>query len=219
MVQALLRDRAVSHRGELLQIEQFDFWFRPLRREIPISCLVSFARCSRSPSGLSDGAVLTSSTLESAKRASAHVAAGARRAGRDPGQDRGDDTPRVCGRIRTYRGPGSGSSQASPSTPGSSPLQPASGGERLRRGRPAIREAWQRGDRARAVSSSCPTRSWTRSRWSGRPPSCQERIAQYRDAGVALPMSPRAFATGAVERAVQKTIRACARRGEGGEVL
>src|SRR5437763_848944 len=36
IVRALLRDGVVSHKGEVIDIERFELWFQPLRREMPI---------------------------------------------------------------------------------------------------------------------------------------------------------------------------------------
>ena len=51
----------------------------------------------------------------------------------------------------------------------------------------AIREAWQRGDRDRAVAL-VPDALVDAVALAGSPAQCQERIAQYRDAGVTLPI-------------------------------
>ena len=85
VVRTLLRDGVVSHRGELLQIERFDLWFRPLRPVVPVYLSGVFRPMLEVCGEIAEGAILTSSTLDWARSAAAHVAAGARRAGRDPG--------------------------------------------------------------------------------------------------------------------------------------
>ena len=86
VVRTLLRDGVVSHRGELLQIERFDLWFRPLRPVVPVYLSGVFRPMLEVCGEIAEGAILTSSTLDWARSAAAHVAAGARRrAGLRPG--------------------------------------------------------------------------------------------------------------------------------------
>ena len=47
IIRELLGKGEVSHRGDVYQIDNFDFWFEPLRREIPIYVAAVFPRCWR----------------------------------------------------------------------------------------------------------------------------------------------------------------------------
>ena len=134
VVRTLLRDGVVSHRGELLQIERFDLWFRPLRPVVPVYLSGVFRPMLEVCGEIAEGAILTSSTLDWARSAAAHVAAGARRAGRDPGDIEmaallgcavgpvAEARQRLKPGVATYAG-------------SLSAVQPAPRGERLRRGR------------------------------------------------------------------------------------
>ena len=84
VVRALLRDGEVSHDGETVRIERFDLWFRPFRQDMPIYISALFPKMTELCGEVADGVILTRGTLASAARARAHVAAGARRAGRTP---------------------------------------------------------------------------------------------------------------------------------------
>ena len=82
----LLRDGEVAHEGETVRIERFDLWFRPFRNDVPIYLSALFPKMLELCGEVADGLILTRSTLETAARARAHVAAGAGRAGRDPAE-------------------------------------------------------------------------------------------------------------------------------------
>ncbi len=208
VVRTLLRDGVVSHRGELLQIERFDLWFRPLRPVVPVYLSGVFRPMLEVCGEIAEGAILTSSTLDWARSAAAHVAAGARRAGRDPGDiemaallgcavgPAAEARQRLKPGVAMYAG----------SFPRYNRLLAESG---FAEAAAAIREAWQRGDRDRAVAL-VPDALVDAVALAGSPAQCQERIAQYRDAGVTLPIvTPRIVAGGGTP-AVQEAIRACA---------
>src|SRR5262249_30474661 len=84
VVRALLRDGTVSHVGAAVTIERFDFWFPPLRREMPIYIAALFPPLLQAAGELAQGVLLTWSTLDAGRRARENVAIGARRAGRKP---------------------------------------------------------------------------------------------------------------------------------------
>ena len=76
----------------------------------------------------------------------------------------------------------------------------------------AIREAWQRGDRDRAVAL-VPDALVDAVALAGSPAQCRERIAQYRDAGVTLPIvTPRIVAGGGRGRSRRRSAPARRRR-------
>src|SRR5262249_35053175 len=84
IARALVRDGAISHRGEVVAIERFDLWFPPRRPHIPIYVAALFPRLPELAGELADGALLTWPTPGAIARAVEHVAIGARRARREP---------------------------------------------------------------------------------------------------------------------------------------
>src|SRR5215467_15831978 len=85
IVRALVQNGLVSYRGEVITIERFDLWFRPLRPQIPIYVAALFPRMLEIAGELADGVLLTWPTPRTIVRAVEHVAIGARRAGRAAG--------------------------------------------------------------------------------------------------------------------------------------
>ena len=83
IVRTLIREGEVSHAGETVRIDDFDLWFQPLRREIPIYLSALFPKMTELCGEIADGVILARSTLAGAGTARAHVAAGAARAGHD----------------------------------------------------------------------------------------------------------------------------------------
>jgi alkanesulfonate monooxygenase SsuD/methylene tetrahydromethanopterin reductase-like flavin-dependent oxidoreductase (luciferase family) len=211
VVRTLLRDGVVSHRGALLQIERFDLWFRPLRPVVPVYLSGVFRPMLEVCGEIAEGAILTSSTLDWARRAAAHVAAGARRVGRDPARievatllgcavgPAAEARQRLKPGVATYAG----------SFPRYNRLLAESG---FAEAASAIRDAWQRGERDRAVAL-VPDALVDAVALAGSPAQCQERIAQYRDAGITLPIVTPRIGTGGGAVAAQEAIRACAPSG------
>src|SRR5262249_10831414 len=136
---------------------------------------------------IADGAILTWSTLEWARSAAGHVAAGARRTGRDPA---GVEVATLLGcaidldpeAARRLLKAGAGLYARFFPTytrllPGSGFAGPAA----------AIAEAWRRGDRTGAAAL-VPDALVDAVALVGPAARCRERIAQYRDAGITLPI-------------------------------
>jgi alkanesulfonate monooxygenase SsuD/methylene tetrahydromethanopterin reductase-like flavin-dependent oxidoreductase (luciferase family) len=212
VIRTLVRDGAVSHRGELLTIERFDFWFRPLRPAIPIYLAGVFGPMLEICGEIADGAILTWSTLEWARTAAAHVAAGARRAGRDAsaidvttllgcavGDDAAEARQRLKPGVALYAG----------FFPRYNRLLAESG---FSGAASAIRDAWQRGDRARAVAL-VPDALVDAVALVGPAELCRQRIAEYREAGITLPIVTPRVRDGGGSAAVKDAIRACAPAG------
>jgi alkanesulfonate monooxygenase SsuD/methylene tetrahydromethanopterin reductase-like flavin-dependent oxidoreductase (luciferase family) len=84
IIRALLRDGVVSYAGETITIERFDLWFKPSRPEIPIYLSGLFPKMLQVCGELAQGLILTRSTLDTGRQVAAHIAIGARRAGRHP---------------------------------------------------------------------------------------------------------------------------------------
>lgn len=211
VVRALLRDGGVSHRGDLLTIERFDLWFRPLRPVVPVYLSGVFRPMLEVCGEIAEGAILTSSTLPWARSAAGHVAAGARRAGRDPAEvELATLLGCAVGPLDVARArlkPGLAAYAGS--FPRYNRLLAESG---FAEAASAIREAWQRGDRDRAIAL-VPDALVDEVGLVGSAAQCRERIARYRDAGVALPIVTPRVAAGAGVSAVHEAIRACAPAG------
>ena len=211
VVRCLLRDGRVSYQGRTIAIEQYELWFKPFRPRLPIYFAAVFPKMIGVCGEAADGVILTRTTLAVGAEARRHLAAGAKAAGRDPGEI--DVTALL---------------------PAAAAADPADAFDALRPGvamytgffpryrrmtveqgfgdeASAIADAWARGDHAaatRAVSDALIDSVCI----AGTPARCRERIDAYRASGIDLPMiAPMAHGPGAREMA-QCTIRACAPR-------
>lgn len=208
-IRALLRDGEVSYRGETIAIERFDLWFTPLRRSIPIYLSALFPPMLEVVGEVGDGLILTWATREAPARAAAHVATGARRAGRRPedveiasllpcviAPTRAEAVERMRPAVAMYAG----------FFPRYNRLLAEAGFPDAAR---AIQQAWQADDRtgaARAVPDAMAAAVGV----VGTAAECRAHIEEYRAAGLALPIiSPRARGDGA-RQAFEDAIRACA---------
>ena len=72
--------------GETIRIENFDLWYAPRHRDIPMYLSAVFAKGIALCGEVADGIILTRSTLRTAAPVRAQLAAAARRAGRDAGK-------------------------------------------------------------------------------------------------------------------------------------
>jgi hypothetical protein len=185
-IRALLRDGEVSYRGETIAIDRFDLWFTPLRRRIPIYLSALFPPMLEVVGELGDGLILTWATREAPARAAAHVATGARRAGRRPedveitsllpcviAPTRAEAVERMRPRWRCTRA----------SSPATTACSRTAGFPDAAR---AIQQAWQTGDRAGAARA-VPDAMAAAVGVVGTAAECRARIEEYRAAGLALP--------------------------------
>ena len=209
IVRALLRDGTVAYRGELLAIERFDLWFRPLRPVVPVYLSGLFRPMLEICGETADGAILTWSTLEWARGAAGHVAAGARRAGRDPATIElatmigcAVDADVAAARRRLKPGV----AQYAGFFPRYNRLLAESG---FAEAAARLREAWQRGDRERAVDL-VPDALVDAVALAGPAALCREGIGRYRAAGITLPIVTPRVRDGGGAGAVKEAIRACA---------
>lgn len=211
IVRALLRDGDVRYQGQVYNIERFDFWFQPLRREIPIYVAAVFPKMLEVCGEISQGALLTWCTLEHAQTAAKHVAIGAERAGKAAAEvevatllpcavgaaaEEGmeamrNNVARYAATFPRYR----------------RLMEEAGFTEEL----VGVRQAWQAGNHEEA-RNLVPGALIDKIALVGDADSCQEKLEQYREAGITLPIvSPRVSGPKAKEQAME-IIRACAPR-------
>ena len=209
IVRILLRDGEVSYNGSVFDIKRFDFWFEPLRKEIPIYVAAVFPKMLAICGEISQGALLTTCTLEKARSAVEHVVIGAKRAGRDPKE------VDVATSLRCILGPNK--EEAAKSMRGFVAGY-ASRFPRYRRlmaeaGFPeemeAVYQAWKGGNREQAIQL-VPTALIQKFALVGTADDCRQRLNEYREAGLTLPLiSPLVSDKDAKKRAME-IIRACA---------
>ena len=212
VVRGLLRDGEVGHAGQTIRIDRFDLWFEPLRREIPIYLSALFPKMTELCGEVADGVILARSTLGSAARARAHVAAGAARAGRDA------DSVEIASLL-----PASVASNREEALAAARPGLAFYAGFFPRYNRllaesgfpveaAAVAKAWSAGDRAgaeRAVTDEMIAATGI----AGTPAECPDRIEAYRASGLDLPIiSPFARGPSARDRFLA-AIEACAPSG------
>ena len=209
IVRTLLREGHVAYRGEVYNIEGFDLWFEPIRKEIPVYVAAVFPKMLEVCGEISQGALLTWCTLEHAQTAAKHVALGAQRAGRDPaevevatllactvGVGEYQETQAMRDNIAFY---------AAVFPRYRRLMEQAGFADELQ----AVREAWQVGDKKRA-SRLVPNGLIDTMALVGSPDQVRQRLANYREAGITQPIvSPRVSAPNAKEKAMD-IIRACA---------
>ena len=211
IIRAILRDGDVSYHGEVYDIERFDLWFQPLRREVPIYVAAVFPRMLETCGEISDGTILTWCTLDHAANAARHVAAGAERAGRSPADvevatllpcavsdDRDEARDRMRQPIAAYAG----------RFPRYRRLMAEAGfAEEIE----DVRVAWQQGHTQEALAL-VPPGLIDKIGLVGTPEECRAKLDDYRQAGITLPIiSPRPSGGDAKEQAMA-IISACAPR-------
>ena len=209
IVRGILRDGDIKYRGDVYNIERFDLWFEPLRREMPIYFAAVRSRMLEICGEVSDGVILTWCTLEHAANAVHHVSEGAKRAGREPGdvdvstliacavsEDRDIARDELRRYVATYI-------QRFPRY--RRLVSEAGFADEVQ----AMTQAWKEG-RVEEALAMAPTGLVDSVALAGSPEECRERLQRYRDAGIKLPIvSPRASGLNARERAMA-VIRACA---------
>ena len=209
VVRTLMRDGVASHKGEVITLERFDLWFTPIRRELPIYVSAVFPQMLEISGEIAQGTIMVWSNQESGRKAAEHIAIGARRAGRDPkdidivsllscsmSYDRREAFERMRPAAAFYAG----------FFPRYNRLMAESGFPAAAQ---AIREAWRKGDREGAAKL-VPDDLIQALGVAGTPTECRDRIAAYRQSGIALPII---FPLGSGPNAKQQvmdTLRACA---------
>ena len=210
VIRTLLRDGAVSYKGSVLDIDRFDFWLPTLRPEVPIYAAAVFEKMLRTCGEITDGTILTWTTLSGAANAAKIVAEGTRAAGRDPSEVEIAD---LITTVVSTDGPADieGIRKATGFYAG---FFPRYNRALAQNGFPdeaaAIRAAYLEGKRGPDLESLVSDSMLRSLAIVGAPDECRERIQSYRDAGVTLPIiAPRTSGPNAAEKAKQ-IIRALA---------
>jgi alkanesulfonate monooxygenase SsuD/methylene tetrahydromethanopterin reductase-like flavin-dependent oxidoreductase (luciferase family) len=210
---ALIRQLAqvgrVSFHGETVRVENFDLWFTPWRRGFPIYVSALFPKMAALCGEIADGIILTRSTVATAAEIRRHLAEGALRAGRQPGEVTVPSLlPTAVGETRQQALDAlrPGLAFYAGFFPRYNRLIAVHG---FAAEAEAIAGAWARGDRdaaERAVSDALIDATSI----AGTPKHCRERVEAYRRSGIDLPiLSPFARGPGAKAK-FEAAIRACA---------
>ena len=209
LIRQLARDGRVGFHGETVSVENFDLWFTPRRRAFPIYVSAVFPKMAALCGEIADGIILTRSTFDTAARIRSHLAEGALRVGREPGEVTvtsllptavGDTRRQALDALRP------GLAFYAGFFPRYNRLIAEHG---FAAEAAEIAEAWGRGDRSaaeRAVSDALIDATSI----AGTPQYYRERVEGYRQSGVDLPiLSPFARGPGAKAK-FEAAIRACA---------
>jgi alkanesulfonate monooxygenase SsuD/methylene tetrahydromethanopterin reductase-like flavin-dependent oxidoreductase (luciferase family) len=209
IVRDLIRDGRVSFEGETIRIENFDLWYTPRHRDIPVYLSAVFRKGIALCGEVADGIILTRSTLRTAAEVRTHLAEGAAKAGRDASRIE------VTTLLPTSVGETRAAALASlrPGIAFYCGFFPRYNRMMAEHGfaveAAAIADAWTRGDRdaaERAVSDAMIDETSI----SGTPEQCRARIEAYRQSGMDVPIiSPFARGPDASAR-FEAAIRACA---------
>ena len=205
IVRRLLRDgNLVNYRGEVTNIDTFDLHFPVLRADLPIYLAAVFPRMLEIAGEISEGILLTWCTPEHARTAAERVAAGAKRGGR------GADSVEVATLLSvSAAGAGEGGMRRVAATyAGRFPryrrlMAEAGFADEVE----MVRRAWREGNLDEA-ESLVPDGLIDRMSLPSDPEARKDRLAEYREAGITLPIiAPRVSGRNAFASA-QEIIRA-----------
>ena len=204
IIRALLRDGEAQYKGEILDIERFDLWFRPLRSEIPVYLAAVFPKMLRLCGEMSQGAILTWATLDNARNAARLVAEGAMQAGRDPSDVEVASLMSVS--IATNGPPETESLKSTLGFYGG--FFPRYNRHLAESGFPdeaaALRRAYLDGKRGAELATLVPDRVVEAVAVLGTVEQCREQLEQYREAGITLPIvTPRESSKQQVMQAIR----------------
>ena len=185
IVRRLLRDGAVTdYQGEAISIATFDLHFPTFRPEMPIYLAAVFPKMLEIAGEISQGVLLTWCTPEHARTASKHIATGAARAGVSP------ETVEVATLV-SVAAPGAddgGMRRVAATYAGRFPryrrlMAEAGFADEVEE----VRRAWREGDVSLA-ESLVPEGLINRMSLPTDPGAKRERLAEYREAGLTLPI-------------------------------
>src|SRR3954452_11252384 len=194
IVRELIREGRARLDGETIRVENFDLWYTPRHRDVPVYLSAVFQKAIALCGEIADGIILTRSTLQTAAQVRAQLAEAARQAGRDPAKIEVTSLlPASVGNTREAA---------------LAALRPGLafyGGFFPRYNRmmaeygfaaeaAAIADAWMRGDRE-AAERSVSDALIDATSIAGTPEQCRARVEAYRQSGIDVPiLSP--FARG-----------------------
>jgi probable F420-dependent oxidoreductase len=212
IVRELVRERRVSFEGTTVRTRNFDLWYAPRHKDVPVYLSAVFKKGIELCGEVADGIILTRSTLRTAALVRTHLAEGAWKTGRD------SSAIEVTTLLPTSVSDTREAALASlrPGIAFYCGFFPRYNRMMAEHGfaaeAAAIAEAWSRNDigsAERAVSDEMIDATTV----SGTPEQCRARIEAYRDSGIDLPIiSP--FARGPDARSrFEAAIRACAPTG------
>jgi probable F420-dependent oxidoreductase len=212
IVRALIRDGRVRFDGETVRIENFDLWYTPRHRHVPIYLAAVFQKAVALAGEIADGVILTRSTLDRVAAVRQQLSDAARPVGRDPSAIEiatllptavADTRQAALAALRP------GVALYTGFFPRYNRLMAEHGfhSEAVK-----IAAAWARGDRA-AAEDAVSDAMIEGTSIVGTAQQCRARIEAYRRSGVDTPiLSP--FARGGDAKArFEAVIRACAPRG------
>jgi alkanesulfonate monooxygenase SsuD/methylene tetrahydromethanopterin reductase-like flavin-dependent oxidoreductase (luciferase family) len=212
LVRALMADGNVHYHGQTLKIDQFELWFTPHRKRLPIYLSAVFPKMTELTGEIGDGLILTRSTLESGTTMRKHLVAGGERSGNDGAKMPivsllptaiGDSKTDACDKLRP------GFAAYTGYFPRYAKMTAEQG---FADEAAAIAEAWARGDHdaaAAAVSDALIDASGI----AGTPEQCRAKIEEIRASGIDVPLIA-AFAKGeSAEEEISAVTRACAPEG------
>jgi alkanesulfonate monooxygenase SsuD/methylene tetrahydromethanopterin reductase-like flavin-dependent oxidoreductase (luciferase family) len=209
IVRELIRSGCVHFEGKTIKIENFDLWYTPRHRHVPVYLSAVFQKGIALCGEVADGIMLTRSTLRTADMVRMHLAEAARQAGRDPARIE------VTSLLPTSVGSTKEAALAAlrPGLAFYAGFFPRYNRMMAEHGfaaeAAAIAEAWQRGDHEaaeRAVSDEMIDATSI----ADTPEQCRARVEAYRQSGIDVPiLSPFARGSDATAR-FETAIRACA---------
>ena len=208
-VRDLIRDGQARIDGDTIRISNFDLWYAPKHRDIPVYLSAVFAKGIALCGEVANGIILTRSTVHTAAQVRAQLTEAAQRVGRDPAKiEMTSLLPTSVGETRE-----GALAALRPGIAFYMGFFPRYNRMMAEHGFPAeaatVAEAWARGDQdgaERAVSDALIDATTV----SGTPEQCRTRLDAYRQSGMDLPIiSP--FARGPDAKArFEAAIRACA---------
>ena len=209
IVRDLIREGRAHLDGQTIRIENFDLWYAPRYRDVPVYLSAVFAKGIALCGEIADGIILTRSSLRSAAAVRAQLADAARQSGRDP--DKIEVTTLMPTAVAESREAAlamlrPGLAFYAGFFPRYNRLMAEHG---FAQEAATIAEAWARGDHAaaeRAVSDAMIAATSI----AGTPEQCRAQVESYRESGIDVPiLSP--FARGPDARPrFESAIRACA---------
>ncbi|MCH9671625.1 MAG: LLM class flavin-dependent oxidoreductase [Gammaproteobacteria bacterium] len=185
-VRTLVANGKASFAGETFSIENFDFWFEPHRRDIPIYLAGLFPKMLHLCGQIADGIILTRVTTERLAEVRRLISAGEVSVGRKQPIEVtslmvtsvNDD------RARAFDAARPGVAMYAGFFPRYNRLIAESG---FPEAAAAIKTAWERGDRA-AAAAAVPDDVIAQTGVVGTPAECRARLLAYRAAGLDLPI-------------------------------